>query len=81
MIDHCILHGNLKWNNIGYRLVDGKYIIIPFNFSLSKYVNFATVDIIKYIKVDYHKLITDTMILKIEDTIKLPLIYNDVTLM
>jgi hypothetical protein len=70
LVNHGILHGDLKWDNIGYRLVDGKYNIVLFDFGKSKYIDLNNVDIIQCVKVDTLFLLADTLLLIIADDLK-----------
>jgi hypothetical protein len=65
LIFHGILHGDLKWDNLGYRYVDGCRYMVPFDFGLAKYVDLSRVD--DCIDVNNSLLICDGFGLNVED--------------
>jgi hypothetical protein len=61
MIDVGISHRDLKWNNVGYKNVDGKRVLIPFDFGMSHHIQVGDLEKIEaYRNMDLIKLLYDT---------------------
>jgi hypothetical protein len=59
MIDVGIAHRDLKWNNLGYRDIDGQMMLVPFDFGMSHHIQAGGKTEI-YKKMDLTKLLHDT---------------------
>jgi hypothetical protein len=61
MIDVGIAHRDLKWNNLGYKNVDGQRVVIPFDFGMSHHIQVGDLKKIEaYRNMDVTKLLHDT---------------------